>query len=163
MRPQTGLGIVAAFEAAKGLLVLLAGFGLLALVHRDAQGAAEDVVRHFHLNPASHYPSIFLDLSSRMSDMRLWLFAALAFCYAGFRLTEAYGLWRDRRWAEWLAVASGGLYIPIEIYELFSGVSWIKAGLLATNAGIVVYMIHALRQRRHDVASMQPTAERRLG
>jgi uncharacterized membrane protein (DUF2068 family) len=150
-RPHLGLGIVAAFEAAKGLLVLMAGFGLLSLVHHDAQRVAEDVVRHFHLDPASHYPGIFLDLSSRASDTRLWLLAALAFCYAGLRLAEAYGLWRERPWAEWFAVASGGIYVPIEIYELFSGVSRIKAGMLAINVGIVVYMIKALRERRQRV------------
>ena len=86
-------------------------------------------------------------MSSRTSDARLWVLAALAFAYATLRLAEGYGLWRERRWAEWLAALSGGLYIPIEIYELVSHTSWIKLSLLASNIAIVLYMVHALRQR----------------
>ena len=137
---SSGVRVVAVFEAAKGLLILLAGLGLLSLVHQDLQALAEDLVRHFHLNPASRYPRIFLELADRAADLRLWLLAALAFAYAGLRLVEAYGLWRGRRWAEWLAVASGAIYVPIEIYELFSGVTPLKAGTLALNVAIVAYM-----------------------
>ena len=62
---------MAFLEAAKGAVVLLAGFGVLALVHRDVQQVAEAVVSHLHLNPARHYPRIFLDAAARVSDARL--------------------------------------------------------------------------------------------
>lgn len=136
----SGVRVVAVFEAAKGLLILVAGFGLLAVVHQDAEWLAEELVRHFHLNPASRYPRVFLDLADRLADVRLWMLAALAFAYASIRLIEAYGLWRARRWAEWLAVASGAIYVPIEVYELFSGLTPIKVGTLAVNLAIVAYM-----------------------
>jgi len=137
---RKGLRVVAMFEAAKGLAVLLAGFGLLAFIHTDLQRIAEDLVRHLHLNPASRYPRIFLALAERFGDVRLWLLAAMAFAYASLRLVEAYGLWRARRWAEWLAVASGMIYVPLEIWELLKGVSWIKVLTLAANIAIVAYM-----------------------
>ena len=70
--------MVALVEAAKGLLVLLAGFGLLALIHRDVQAVAERLVWHSHLNPAGKYPRIFLDAAQKMTDARLWLFASFA-------------------------------------------------------------------------------------
>jgi hypothetical protein len=50
-----GLHIVALFEAAKGLLVLLVGFELLTFIHKDIHEAAMRLVKHIHLNPASHY------------------------------------------------------------------------------------------------------------
>ena len=53
-----GVRAVGVFEAAKGVVVLIAGLGLLSLVHRDAQHAAETIVRHLHLNPARHYPRV---------------------------------------------------------------------------------------------------------
>jgi uncharacterized membrane protein (DUF2068 family) len=144
-----GVRVVAVFEGAKGALVLLAGFGLLSIVHENLQRLAEELVRHYHLNPASAYPRIFLDAAARLSDVRLWLLATLAFAYAALRLAEAYGLWRERRWAEWFAVASGGIYLPIEIYELFQGLSAIKVGTLAVNLGIVLYMgVTLWRSRR---------------
>ena len=72
--------------------------------------------------------------------------AGFALVYASIRLIEAYGLWRARRWAEWLAVLSGGLYVPIEVYEVLSGVSWIKVCTLTVNICIVVYMSYVLKQ-----------------
>ena len=43
MRLRGGVRMVAAFEASKGILILLAGFGLLSLVHHDVQQLAEDI------------------------------------------------------------------------------------------------------------------------
>jgi uncharacterized membrane protein (DUF2068 family) len=149
----SGVRVIAAFEAAKGLLILFAGLGLLSIIHHDLQSLSEEVVRHFHLNPASRYPRIFLELADRFADVRLWLLAALAFGYAGMRLVEAYGLWHARRWAEWLAVASGAIYVPIEIYELFSGLSPLKVGTLALNVAIVAYLGWTLWAVRRDAAS----------
>ena len=143
-----GLRVVALFEAAKGAVVLAAGFGLLAFVHQDLQALAEELVAHTHLNPASRYPRIFIELASKAADVRLWVLAALAFAYALLRLAEAWGLWHARRWAEWLAVASGGIYVPAEIYELARGPSLLRAATLAVNVGIVAYMAWALWQER---------------
>jgi uncharacterized membrane protein (DUF2068 family) len=140
----TGLRTVALFEAAKGLVVLAAGFGLLALVHRDAQAVAERFVEHLHLNPAKHYPRIFVDAASRLTDGRLWTLAWLAASYSTLRMIEAYGLWRARRWAEWFAAVSGGIYLPVEVFELTRGLSWVKAVTLILNLVIVAYMARTL-------------------
>src|SRR5206468_11757911 len=99
MHKDSGVRVVAAFEAAKGVLVLFAGCGLLTLLRKDVSSVAEELIRHLHLNPASRTPRIFLDAAERLSDTHLWLLAVLAFVYAGLRLVEAYGLWRARRWA----------------------------------------------------------------
>ena len=63
---RRGLRMVAVFEGAKGGLVLVTGVGLLAFIHRHLHSAAEEVVRHLHLNPARHYPRIFLDAAARV-------------------------------------------------------------------------------------------------
>lgn len=137
-----GVRAVALFEAAKGALVVLVGFGLLALVHRDAQQVAESLVRHMHLNPARHYPLIFLKAASRLTDHRLHLLAAGAFAYASVRLVEAYGLWRMRRWAEWLAILSTGLYMPAEIYELWSRPTLTRALILIFNTLVLALLLY---------------------
>src|SRR5919202_852163 len=80
-----GVRAVAFFEALKGTLVLVAGFGLLALVHRDLEDLAERIVSHSHLDPASHYPRIFIEAASRTTDARLRTLAALAFAYSSVR------------------------------------------------------------------------------
>jgi uncharacterized membrane protein (DUF2068 family) len=152
----TGMRVVAMFEAMKGLIVLAVGFGLLSVINQDVQQLSEELVRHYHLNPANRYPRIFIDAVDRFSDVRLWLLAVLAFGYAALRIAEAYGLWRGRRWAEWFAVASGGIYVPIEIYELFHGLSTIKVGMLTVNVGIVLFMGFALFRSRRG---LQPLDE----
>lgn len=148
-----GIRVVALFEAAKGLLVLLTGFGLLAYIHKDLHFAAERLVRHFHLNPASRYPRIFLDLADHVTDTQLWTLALFALLYAVIRFVEAYGLWRQRPWAEWFAALVGGIYIPLELFELTRGVTWPKVTLLVVNAGIVAYLsfilYRAQQERKH--------------
>jgi uncharacterized membrane protein (DUF2068 family) len=146
MRFNQGVRIVALFEAAKGLLVLLAGFGLLSLVHQNVQQAAVDLVEHLHIDPMRRYPKIFLVLAANISDTQLWLLASLSFAYTAIRLIEAYGLWQHRRWAEWLAAVSGIIYIPFELYELSTGISWIKVCTLSVNIYIVIYMLYLLKR-----------------
>jgi uncharacterized membrane protein (DUF2068 family) len=137
-----GVRAVAVFEAAKGLLVLVAGFGLLSLVHRDAQHAVETVVRHLHLNPARHYPRVFIQAAGRVSSTRLWMLAGGAFAYSLVRFVEAYGLWHLRSWAEWFAILSGGLYLPVEVYELVRHPTPVKTAILLGNLAIVAYLLY---------------------
>ena len=146
MRIVTSTRAVALFEAAKGIVVLLAGFGALSLIHRDIQRAAEQLVSHLHLNPAKHYPRIFLDAAAHLTDARIWFLAILAATYALARFIESYGLWRSKRWAEWFAAVSGGIYLPFEVYELAKGINSLALSLLVINVLIVAIMINALRR-----------------
>ncbi len=144
-RPD-GLRVVALFEGAKGGLVLLTGFGLLAFIHRDLHNAAEEIVRHLHMNPAHRYPRIFLDAAARVNDTQLWLLSLSAFLYAVVRFVEAFGLWHRKLWAAWFGVLSGGLYIPVELFEVARGFSWTKLTVLSVNVAIVAYLGYALME-----------------
>jgi uncharacterized membrane protein (DUF2068 family) len=129
-------------------LVLCAGGGFLLLIHSDLHQAASELIRFIHLNPASKYPGIFLDLADRTSDARLWAMAAAAVIYSAVRFAEAIGLWFDRRWAEWFGFLSGAMYLPLEVYELLVGVTWLKATVFIINAIIVLYLLYILVNRR---------------
>jgi uncharacterized membrane protein (DUF2068 family) len=149
-RAEAGLRTVAALEATKGLLVMAAGLGLLSLLHHDVQRAAESVVRHLHLNPAREYPRVLIEAATQVTDARLWLLASGAFAYAVVRGVEAYGLWRARAWAEWFAIVSGAIYLPMEIYEFIHHATALKAGILLANAGIVGYLCYLRLVRRRE-------------
>lgn len=136
-----GLRIVAILEGAKGFLVLLTGFGLLSLIHKDVHLAAVQLVQHLHINPASHYPEIFLDLSSRVTDVQLWAIAFDALLYAIVRFVEAIGLWMQRHWAKWFGLLTGGIYIPVELYDVLQGLTWPKVSVLVVNVIIVAYLL----------------------
>jgi uncharacterized membrane protein (DUF2068 family) len=148
---SAGLRTVAILEGMKGLFVLGAGLGVLSLVHRDVQDIADKVVQHFHLNPASRYPHIFLEAAAKVTDAGLWLLAMAALLYALARFVEAYGLWYRRRWAQWFAMVTGALYLPIESYELLQGVTAVKAIVFLVNAAIVLLLSGVLwRAKRHE-------------
>jgi uncharacterized membrane protein (DUF2068 family) len=143
----TALRAIAAFEATKGVIALAAGFGLLGLLPHPLRALAHEIAGHLHLNPAKRAPRVFLQLAENLADTRLWLLALLALTYAAVRFVEAYGLWRERRWAEWLAALSGAIYIPFELYELSLGVTPIRLGALIVNVAVVLYMLRALQVR----------------
>jgi len=140
--------MVAIFEAAKGFIVLVAGFGLFELMHGDVQAAAERLVRHLNLNPASHYPRVFIDASVWFNDAHLRLLALGAVLYATVRFVEAFGLWRARRWAEWFGAVSGGIFLPLELYKLWEAVTWPRLTVLTVNSIVVVYLVRVLVRAR---------------
>ena len=145
--------MVALFEAMKGLLVLVAGFGLLAFIHKDIHEAAIQLVEHFHLNPASHYPQIFLDLTEHVNDTRLWGMAIAAVIYSAVRMVEAFGLWLRKAWAEWFAVLTGSMYLPIEMFEVARHVTWPRVTVLVVNLGVVSYLFFVLiKQKKKRVS-----------
>ncbi len=143
-----GLRVVALFEALKGSIVLAAGFGIAHAIHGDVGELAEHLVHRLHLNAAKRFPRIFIDLADNLSNGQLWALAALALVYSMFRFAEAYGLWFERRWGEWIAAISGGIYVPMEIYELTRGFSTVKLAALVLNALIVAYMCYLLLRQR---------------
>src|ERR1700674_859465 len=147
-----GIRLIAVFEASKGALVPSAGLGLLSLLPRGLQATAENLVRHSHLNPAHHYPRIFIQAASHMNDSRLRSLAALAFLYAAVRFIEAYGLWQMRVWAEWFAIIAGSLFLPVEVYELFRRATWMRGMVLSINLFIVAYLVYVLLANRREHA-----------
>ena len=58
---------------------------------------------------------------------------------------ETVGLWRARRWAEYLTLIEAGLLVPFELYELSQSVSALKLLTLALNLLVVVYLLLAHR------------------
>lgn len=137
---------VALMEAVKGFIVLGAGFGMLTLLHRDVAHVAVSLVTRLHIDPEQHYAGVFLEAAEHVTNTKLWIGAALALLYSAIRLSEGYGLWFERRWAEWLGVVSGGIYVPIEVYELWHKPSWIKAATLTLNVAVVLYLVWTLRR-----------------
>jgi uncharacterized membrane protein (DUF2068 family) len=65
------------------------------------------------------------------------------------RLLEAYGLWNDRAWGEWLGALSGGLYIPFEFGHLIHQPSAISAAVLTGNVFTVSFLVFQLWRRRY--------------
>ncbi len=146
-KSDTTLRIIAGFEGLKGALVLAVGFALLGYIHADLESFCEDLVRNLHLNPARGLPRIFIQSAGRVPDDQMQLLIVGAVLYAVVRFIEAFGLWHNRAWAEWFALISCGVYLPIELYELTRGLSPLKLTLLLLNGLVVAYLWLTLRRR----------------
>jgi len=155
-QPAT-LRLIAVFEAVKGFAAISASMGLLSLAHHDVQALAQALIGHFHLDPHAHYPRMLLDEAALLASANLRQVVSLLWAYSGIRLSEAYGLWRDRAWAEWLAAVSGAVYLPLEVSHLLQRTTWINAGVLALNVAVVAYMVLRLRRRRVPSTPFAPS------
>ncbi len=139
------LRAVASFEFFKGSFVLVMGLCALTLVHKDAWWVAESLLGLFHVNPDRHWAQVFLDFADNITDARLWAAAQIAFAYAALRFAEAYGLWNQKHWAQWVALISGTLLLPLEVRELFRGITLLRSSLFLGNLSIVLYMYYVIR------------------
>lgn len=149
-RQRRVLKAVATFEFGKGIFVMLMGFCALALVHKNVWLYAERLLTLFHINPDRRSAQMFLDFADKVTDARLWAAAQIAFAYAALRFTEAYGLWKERTWAEWVAFVSGSLLLPLEIRELFRGLTVWRAAFFVGNLTVVLYMLYVILANRRE-------------
>jgi len=140
------------FEFAKGALALAAGAGLLAFVHHDIRNVVTELLLHLHLDPARRIPGIFVLLANSVASIDMWLLAAGTVVYGVVRIAEAYGLWRNRKWAQWLGVVSGAIYVPFELYALTKGVTPLKLATLGINLLVVAVLSEALWRERSKVS-----------
>jgi len=138
-----GVRTVATVEFTKGIIVVLAGLGVLSMRHKDIWGVTESFLDFLHVSPHHHHRlfGVFVNLAHQLSDVRLWKIAVVAAIYVTLRFIEAYGLWHIRPWAEWLAFASGAIYIPFEAADLLRHPTWFRVLFIVGNIGIVLYML----------------------
>jgi uncharacterized membrane protein (DUF2068 family) len=142
------LRAVASLEVAKGLVVLAAGMSVLFIVHRDTGDIADWCLRVLHISPDHHFAQVFLNWADTLTEQKLFAVAGVATIYAILRFIEAYGLWHARAWAEWIALVSGGLYLPFEIYKLIHRANLFHASVFVINVAVVIYMAFLLMTGR---------------
>jgi uncharacterized membrane protein (DUF2068 family) len=142
--PVAGLRAVASLELSKGVLVALLGFGLISLSHHDEDlgEIAHNLLYALHISPVRHVSRAFLAVATRLKDVNLMLVAAGAAVYSIMRFTEGYGLWRGRVWAQWLALVSGMVYLPLEVHAVLRRPTPVRFAIFLVNVAIVLYMAY---------------------
>src|SRR5579863_4136962 len=149
-RQRRVLRAVAGFEFFKGIFVLAMGICAIALLHKDTWLIAESLLALLHISTDRHSAQLFLDFADSITDARLWAAARIAFAYAVLRFTEAYGLWKGRTWAEWVALVSGSLLLPLEVRELLRGLTLWRCALFLGNLAVVFYMLYVILANRRE-------------
>ncbi len=147
---------VAIFELVKGVLFAIFAVGALVLVHKDVDQMVDDIIRNLHLDPTWHFTKLLVTGASKLNDAQLQKIAGYAAALAVIRTAEAYGLWHEKAWAEWFAVVSAGIYLPLEITRYWKNPNLIGALVFLANIAIVFYLARLLRDRhRRKVAARQ--------
>lgn len=130
---------VSLLEFGKGVLVLAAAISLHWIDPSDVAGAFLDFL---HISPDHHLAHLLMGMADRLSDIAVWQVVLGACAYSGLRFAEAYGLWKARAWAEWIALISGAIYLPFEIRLLAHRVTIFHIAVLAVNIAIVIFMFY---------------------
>src|ERR1700733_7224532 len=140
------LRAVATLEVTKGMIVLRAACGVLLLIRReDPWDIADGLLKLLHISPDHHFAQVFLDWADSLTQAKIWTVAAVGVSYSVLRFVEAYGLWYARAWAEWIALISGAIYLPFEIYKVIHRQSLFHISILLINVAVVLYMVYELK------------------
>ena len=150
---------IAVFEMVKGLIGLAVGITLILLLHKDLQEVAGRILEYLHVDPTGNFAQNFVERASKINESNIVFFVLLAFLYATGRMVEAYGLWRLRAWAEWFAIVSGMIYLPIEIYEIWREATIIKFVIFFFNILLVLYLIYVRREAHLHKVQQESKAE----
>ena len=80
-----------------------------------------------------------------LSSTTLFLYGSAFSVYSAVNGIEAVGLWREKRWAEYLTFIEVTLLLPLEIYELTVKISYLKIAALVLNVAVMIYLGYAHR------------------
>ncbi|MFI0906604.1 DUF2127 domain-containing protein [Streptomyces sioyaensis] len=143
------LRFLAVERAVRGVFIVLAAVGVWQFSNqKDAVRRFFDeyiavlrpVARHFHYD-LDHSPVVgTVQKTFGYQHSTLLLVAALLLAYALVEIIEGVGLWRAKRWAEYLTVVATAAFLPLEIYELTEKISWLKIATLVINILAVLYI-----------------------
>ena len=70
---------------------------------------------------------------------------ALMVAYGVLEGVEGWGLWKEKRWAEYLTVVATAGLIPFEIHELTKEATVFRVGALMLNVAVIVFLVRAKR------------------
>ena len=150
-KTSAALRTIAMFEVIKAAVVLVLSCGLFHIMHKNLDEFAERVVQVLHVNPEGKLSNLFFELASHSSNRDLCVLALGTLAYASVSLTEAYGLWREREWAQWFSLLSTASYLPTELYWMLGHPSWLKCAVLIINIVIFLFMLRLCVNERSAV------------
>ena len=142
------LKLIAIFKILQGVLLLAVGFSLFFLnsgtvwLEQISDWADEELLLR-HSRAVSYLLNI---LQNALAGGQLRATGLLAFFYAAVLFTEGFGVYFQKRWAEFLMVFATGALIPLEVRHI-----WYRPGaaaiiVLVANCFIVWFLYRTLQR-----------------
>ena len=152
---QPGFHLLALFEGLKGVLALVAAASLEIMGPQPLQELVAGLITKFNLNPDSGPLPM---LVHAINPAAVHLVAIVLLVYAGWRLLEAWGLWRAKAWASWLGFVGTLAYLPLDLLGLYYHHGWQAWAVLALNLLVAAVLARDLIKRRNR-ADVAPTPD----
>jgi uncharacterized membrane protein (DUF2068 family) len=127
-------------------VLIVAGLVLVTHPHADWASEVTRFARHLGLDPHGNWIRRLIARLHRLRTSENVLFGVIGLAYGALEGAEAYGLWRRRRWGEWLTVVATSLLVIPEVWELTKSTTPLKVGALVANVAIVAYLVRRIRR-----------------
>jgi uncharacterized membrane protein (DUF2068 family) len=144
-RRDRGLAVIAIFKLVKVVLLIAVGSGALELVHVGVTTGARYAIAMLTPGIDRRLTQRLLAYVSGLTPVRLEALGIGAYLYAALFAVEGVGLWRERRWAEYLTVIATASFVPVEMYELVRHFTLVRLSALVINVAMVAYLLRRLR------------------
>jgi uncharacterized membrane protein (DUF2068 family) len=144
--------LVAILKLLKAAALIVAGIGILKLIHNDGASQLNHWVTRLGLDPGSRYVNHAIEKVTNVSPAKIKELGIGSFVYAALFLTEGIGLWLLKRWAEWFTVVITASLVPLEIYEIYGHPTAVKVIVLMLNIAIVGYLLYRIRRESRDTS-----------
>jgi uncharacterized membrane protein (DUF2068 family) len=138
---------IAAERSFRALVLLTVGIVLVTHPHARWAEDVTHLAEHLGLDPRDNGIHRIIERLRRITTHEDIVFGVAALAYGALEAAEAYGLWRRRRWGEWLTVLATSLLFVPEIWELTKSATALKLAALLVNLLVVVYLMWRLRGR----------------
>ncbi|PYL07659.1 MAG: hypothetical protein DME34_06410 [Verrucomicrobia bacterium] len=147
------LKLIALFKILKGLLLFVLGFSLLFLNSRPAwldqiSDWTDDQILLHHSRPVHFLLSKLQDVLAGGGVLHATGLLSLFYCAVLF--TEGFGVYFQKRWAEWLMICATGALIPVEVRHLWHRPGLVALVILLANCFIVWFLYLVLKREKPE-------------
>ena len=150
------LVVIAVFKLFKGASLIALGLGAFRLADPTTIHHLMNWLLHFSLTTGQQFIDKTIDLLSKLTRGHAAALGLGAMLYGSLFTVEGVGLWKGKRWAEYLTVIATSLLLPFELYELVHRPSVWKAAGIVVNLAIVAYLAYLLRRRVRSPRMLEP-------
>jgi uncharacterized membrane protein (DUF2068 family) len=137
---------IAAERAFRAVVLITVGIALLSHPHANWAADITRQAQRLGLDPRENWIQRIVHEASRIHTNQDLFFGLVALAYGALEGVEAYGLFKRRRWGEWLTVVATSLLFIPEIWELTKSTTPLKVGAVLVNVAVVAYLLRRLRR-----------------
>jgi uncharacterized membrane protein (DUF2068 family) len=145
-----GLLAIACFKLFKAVTLIALGLGAFRLLDQRTVADLTNWLLHFSLSTGQRFVDRLIDVLTTLTRRRTAAIGLGAIAYGSLFAVEGIGLWKGKRWAEYLTAIATSSLVPFEIYELARRVTIVRVSALAINVAAVIYLVYRLRHPRSD-------------